>query len=71
MKTRLARFSVALVLSLVMSSLSVLAQGKRPDNPPPENPSFVCGVLIALGVPQAALDALGCDDGGGDTGGGF
>ena len=60
MKRSLTRFSVALAIAVLTSSLAVFAQGKRPADPPPANPGFACGILTGLGVPQVVLDSLGC-----------
>ena len=60
MKTRLTRFSVALTVALLMSSLSVLAKGKRPPTTSAETPTMVCSILMYLHAPHAALNALGC-----------
>ena len=67
MKTHLTRFSVALTLALLMSSLSVLAQGKHPPapKPPTENLGYVCSVLVYLGIDQAAYKVLGVCEGAG------
>lgn len=64
MQKTLTRFSMALAIAVLMSPLAVFAQsqGKRPADPPPDNPSFACGILTDLGAPQVVLDALGCGE---------
>ena len=58
MKKTLTRFSVA--LALLMSSLAVLAQGKRPPTTPPAS-AWYCDILFSfLHAPEAVLVLFDC-----------